>query len=238
MINNLIWCKKNKKIPIVFWGKQSLYFEPQKGDNVWEYYFSQVSTTQYQTQMKIYNGYLAPDHTGIQCHHHPNFLKITKEYRQLINNIIHEYIILKPEINEKINKFYALHMRGKKTVGIHIRGTDKYKEDKPVDINNFIEKANAYDCDQFLIASDEQIIFDKLIKNLNKKVIYLDAHRSINGRPLHFGNFSKYELGEEVLVEALLLSECDTFIHAASNVSLAVLFFNPNLENVYLSPEK
>lgn len=42
------------------------------------------------------------------------------------------------------------------------------------------------------------------------------------------------EMGEDVLVETMLLSRCNHFVHTISNVSTAALFFNPDLEHTMM----
>lgn len=241
VINHLIWSEKNNKTPVVYWGKNNLYYDSKRGDNAWEYYFNPVSPLKYQKGDKMSTNYWAPDHSGISCYQYWLFPGITKNYREYINKIIKKYISFKPEVSEKITKFYELYMSGKKTIGIHVRGP--HFETPPVKISRFIEVANACDGDQFLIATDEEKNVEILEKNLNKKVIYYDAHRSTDNTNYiylqpssHLKEVSKAELGEEVLIEAFLLSLCDTFVHSCSNVSLVALFFNPSLKNIYLDP--
>lgn len=49
-----------------------------------------------------------------------------------------------------------------------------------------------------------------------------------NNIPIHdFKN--KLLLGEECLIDALLLAKCDVFIHTLSLVSQAVSYFNPTM---------
>lgn len=39
---------------------------------------------------------------------------------------------------------------------------------------------------------------------------------------------------EQVLIEAILLSKCDHFIHTPSQLSTAVLYFNPELSHTLI----
>ena len=146
----------------------------------------------------------------------------------------------------KVESFYQVHMAGKRNIGIHLRGTDKATEIGAVSVDTILTRANEVaktmpDC-QFLIATDETALLEKAKRVLHGKVIAYDATRSENGNPLHGPGkdkvkiskpiVSKAQLGEEVLVEVQLLSLCNLFLHTCSNVSSAVLFFNPELENI------
>lgn len=239
VINNLIWCEKNNKNPVVFWDKTNLYYDFCRGENVWEYYFNPISSLSYEQGDKIRVSYLAPDGSGVKAKGYLLFSKITNDYRQYMHKVIKKYITLKPEVSKKIEKYYNQHLRGKKTIGIHVRG---FRDGvRPLDIKKIIKTANTCECDQFFIATDEEKNIEILKNGLNKKIIYYPAHRSLDSNFLYLQpssklNVSKAELGEEVLIEATLLSLCNLFIHSASNVALAVLFLNPELKNIYLSP--
>ncbi|MDR3550121.1 MAG: hypothetical protein P4L31_01810, partial [Candidatus Babeliales bacterium] len=65
-----------------------------------------------------------------------------------------------------------------------------------------------------------------------RKIIYYDCFRSDNGNPLHFRKPSPGQLGQDVLIEALLLSRCNALVHTYSNVSTGALYFNPTAKHV------
>ncbi len=241
VINNLIWCKKNDRKPVVYWGPHSLYYE-KKGyhgkDNVWEYYFEPVSTESYHVGDNVWDRNAAPDLSQIRpitlnfCDQYEQ-----KEVRQAAHSIINEHIKLRPYIAQKIDAFFQKEMAGKKTLGIHLRGTDKKLEIVPINIDTLLNDANAFakqfsDC-QFLVATDEERLLKRAQSVLKGKVLYYDAHRSIKGKALHNDKEIKHKgvLGEEVIIEAYLLSRCDLFLHTCSSVSTGVLFLNPNLEH-------
>ena len=43
--------------------------------------------------------------------------------------------------------------------------------------------------------------------------------------------WSNYQKGEDVLLDALLLSRCDFLLHAASGVAEMAIYWNPRLHN-------
>ncbi|MDR3550283.1 MAG: hypothetical protein P4L31_02635, partial [Candidatus Babeliales bacterium] len=202
LLCQLSWCEKNNKIPVVHWGqKQSLYYggDGFTGENVWEYYFEPLSSLTYQQIDKIDNSYSQEFF----------FTAIAPEKRQKAYQLITKYIKIKSHVMQKVEDFYQLNMAGKKTIGIHLRGTDKEKEEDLVNPKKIVKAALAIaDSDtQFLIASDEQRLFDKMLDLLKgRKIIYYDCFRSDNGNPLHFRKPSPGQLGQDVLIEALLLS--------------------------------
>jgi hypothetical protein len=151
------------------------------------------------------------------------------------NSLIHKYIKINDKVGYKLESFFVKNMEDKKTIGIHLRGTDKYIETRVVDPKLIFERANKEaeilgDC-QFLVATDEFRLLVLAEKTLKRPVIYYPCERSASTKPLHI-HTHKAILGEDVLIESLLLSRCDIFLHTYSNVSRAVLYFNPYLKNI------
>ena len=232
-LNSMRWCEKKKYTPVVYWNDVSKYYVPEGyngATNVWEYYFKPVSTLVYDESDKLYCGYFAPDGKGIV--HKPFNCKKMLECRFWGKELIDKYIRPNAIVASKIDDFYKKHIEGKKTIGIHLRGTDKKGEVKPVSPHIIFEEANTYEGYQYLVATDEQRLLDLAKAGLKGPVICYDAYRSLDGKPIHRNKPSKAQIGEEVVVEVYLLSKCDMFLHTCSNVSGAVMFFNPDMPHV------
>lgn len=251
VINHLDWCIKNDKIPVVYWDKESSYYSPEgynESMNGWEYYFEPVSDQTYNAGDVIHRSYCSVDGKIVVNYTLEIPIGLSPEIRYYVyNNLITPFIKPNQIIQNKVDAFFDKHLAGNYTIGIHIRGTDKAIEIKPVPVETIIQIANDLaaqipNC-QFFVATDDNALLEIAKNTLNGKVIYYDSHRSTNGKPIHNGNDkpsdnSKAILGEEVLIETLLLAKCNKFIHTASNVSISALLFNPELENVFLfAPE-
>jgi hypothetical protein len=233
VLNHIRWCEKNNKVPVVYWDSHSNYFQPRgyKGKiNVWEYYFHPVSDACYEKEDTVWRNYFAPDGSGIECRAF-NGLDML-EHKGWASEVIQKYIKINEQSKKKIDSFYQKYMQGKKTIGIHLRGTDKVKETLPVPATVILEAANKYQGYQFLVTTDEMKLLH-LAKNVLKgKVIYYPCFRSRDGKPLHFGKHeNKAILGEDVLIEVQLLARCDKILHTGSNVAVAALFFNPTIKH-------
>jgi hypothetical protein len=240
-MNHLFYCRRYNKTPVVYWDQTSCYYQSEgynNSHNVWEYYFEPVSNAKYQEGDYVWHLYGAPDNTGIQVEAESNR---SRSFRRMVkDNIIDRYVTVKPNIQKKVNDFYDAHMKDRKTVGIHIRHTDRINDPMKVPFDKIIEQANKYadGNTQFLIATDEEQFLDKARKLLNGRVISYQSYRSKDGSPIHLSknhNYNRALLGEEALIEVLILSRCDTFLHTISNFSYATLLFNPDLDNVLLS---
>lgn len=241
VLNQLYWCEQNDKIPVVYWGEKSHYYNPAGFNgsfNVWEYYFEPVSDQTYQSGDLVYNSYTV-------MKENPTFMWnwIDQPTREKANTLVSKYIKIKPVVQNKIDSFYQAKMLGKKTIGIHIRGTDASDDHRLVDPKKIAQAALKYadKNTQFFIATDEQKLLNQLITLLKGyPVIYYNCYRSEDGLALHVLKGYKKpkpkphvsQLGEDVLVEASLLAKTDILIRNHSNVSTASLYFNPSLPYV------
>lgn len=165
---------------------------------------------------------------------------VSEATRAHINATIRSHVRIKPWVNEEVEKFYQTNMAGSFVIGIHLRGTDKVREVRPVSPHVLTAKAleeakNSGRADiKFFIASDEQELIDVALADLvGFSVVMYDAERSHDKNPLHLSAGRKpAQHGFEALVEALLLSKCNVFVHTISNFSAAVLGFNLELKNI------
>lgn len=244
-----MWCEKTNRVPVIYWGPKSLYRINSHGgdlDNGWEYFFYPTSNFSYNPNDQIYDKWYAPDGSRLPfCEEtfHPtqDVLKSYDEsFRRPIHDVFNKFIKIKPHIVEKINTFYQQHMQGKQTVGLHIRRTDKHKDAQKIPLSIFIDIAKKFQDYQYFVASDSEQVINDLKNHFGNKIIAYDAYRSKDNTPIHYSNpiSNKIKAGEDVLIEAILLSKCNIFIHGCSNVATAVLFFNPTLKHVFLTQNK
>ena len=160
----------------------------------------------------------------------PQFRKYVKE------SLLDPYIVIQPNIKEKIDKFYGEKMAMKKTIGIHLRGSFLGNEVHSVPLESICQEAkrisnNEY---QFFIATDQKPLLEKAKKLLNGNVIYYKYPESNSTTSPQKPQQLKPWHGEDVLIEAILLSKCDYLVHTLSQVSTSVLYFNPDLPHTVL----
>lgn len=234
VLHHLLWCEQNNQIPVVFWDSRCHYYNHggfNGSDNAWEYYFQPVGPINPRPFHSVPMEF-SPVGT-IWCNDY-----IDQATRQSAQRLIDKYIKFNPIVQAKIDAFYNQFMAGHKTVGIHLRGTDKYKETKLVSPEQIIAVAlQAADEDaQFFIASDERWRFETMKHLLgNRTVIFYDCYRAEPGQPLHMQHGHKPPrciLGEDVIIEVALLARCDLLVHTFSNVSAGALYFNAGLKNI------
>jgi hypothetical protein len=234
VLNHLLYCESHNLTPVVYW-MRGLYNNPDGFNNKhngWEYYFNPVSQLQYN------HGDTVHMHCGEKegCGHF-SYYDTSNEKRSLAGKLIVKYVHLNPIVQSKVDQFYTHHMAGKKTIAIHLRGTDKVTEEKLISPHTIVTEALKYadDNTQFFLATDEKRLLDEMRTLLNgRTVINYDCYRSENGKPLHTRGpkSSPAQLGEDVIIEMWLMSKCDMLIHTLSNVSSIPLYINPQMPHI------
>lgn len=233
VLNHLAWCQDNNKIPVVNWRNAFFYQENgfNESKNPWEYYFEPISILKYESEEFINNNF----YVGRKIYFSGR--SIDQASRAKAHSLIKNFIKIKPIVQQKIDLFYDSFMKGKKTIGIHLRGTDKKFEEPQVPVEKIIEVANSFadGNTQFFIASDDIRLFDKAKEMLKGNVIYTDAFRLSTDKYYWMKTYYTPKICEEVLIDVLLLSKCDKLIHTFSSVSTTVLFFNQMLDAILLA---
>ena len=210
-----------KSIKVDF-ANEGQYFEPNFGQNWWEYYFEPINNQSSDKSKEFY--YL--DCWKIQfCN--------SREYN---NYLIEKYVHLKPHIQDKINSFVANYFKNAEfLIGIHYRGTDKVVTGSEAPRVPYAkvaevlkEQIDALAGKNYLIfiATDELDFIHYLSDEFPGKIcVNMEAHE-IN---------DNYLRGQNAIIDCVLLSKADLIIRTDSNLSLVSSFFNCQVPVVELS---
>ncbi|MDZ4124033.1 MAG: hypothetical protein U1E02_07635 [Hydrogenophaga sp.] len=243
-LHHLAWCDEQGYVPVVYWDNAFLFYQPggyNGSRNAWEYYFEPVSSESYVPGDYIHRRF-TPDRYRFGLGSIFN-----RADREAGKKIIDKYVHIVPSIQKKIEDFYVASMQNKKTIGIHLRGTDKYVEVPALNPALIFKEANKQarllGVKQFFIATDEYRLLELAKKELEGTVIYYDCRRSGDGHTLQYsGSWPQPKswvhdasLGEEFLIEFMLISKCFLFIHTDSNAAMLPFFFNPDLLGVFFN---
>ncbi len=210
------------------------YYDPAHGDNWWEYYFEPIELGSMEKAIA----------TAVSDRRHDIFASgIARLMRREGFAIIERHIRPKPRILERIEAFAVEHFKNAFVIGIHYRGTDKFKEAPRVPYEHVrarilaaINTAKPSRCKLFL-ATDEQAFLEYMLAAFPDVLAYRQMFRSIDGEPIHGRPASRYDEGEHAVIDCLLLSRTDLLIRTASNLSLCATLFNPDLPVVLLNRE-
>lgn len=215
----------------VDFGREGLYFEEAYGSNWWNYYFEPIKLAAKEDLNRKKRPLIFPDSAKAFFGNSVYFYYP----RQKVYKIIQKYIKIKPSILEEVTNFQREHFSEVYTIGVHYRGTDKFREatfisketvlTKTLDI---LKKKNPKEYKVFL-ATDVFGVKEFFKKALGDKLVISSKLFSKNDHGLHYQQRG-YFIGKEALIDALLLSKCHFLIRTASNLSGAAAFFNPKLE--------
>ena len=232
--------------PAVEYGNKSLYYENDKingSRNPFEYYYEPVSDVNLSEIMSSYRVLHFIEGHRLQDYNKQVFVasarvanddENSKKYIQDCARVCSKYICLNEPTAAYINSEIKKVLGDKKTLGIHVRGTDfnvgYYMHAKAVPVDQFFQAIDSvmdqYGFSSIFLATDESKTIQKFIEKYGDKVkYYSDTFRSEDGKAVHFSQDNrkhhKYYLGLEVLRDVMTLSYCDGFIAGLSNVSLA-----------------
>lgn len=210
-----------------------LYYDPSHGQNWWEYYCEPIKLgnakkgyiKQFDTYQYVYYAHFTEDNLS----------------REEVYKLIQKYIKIKKHIQDKIDKFEHDNFVGHSIISVHYRGTDKSSEAPRVPYDKVIGSVYDYVKDKKLedyrifLATDEQEFVDHMQQIFPNKVITYDSKRSLDGKPVHLTTPNNYQVGEEALIDCVLLSRGDILIRTSSNLSMWSAFFNPRIPVVLLN---
>ncbi len=210
------------------------YFDETQGPNWWSYYFLD-STWGDQSQpahrTDYYWGY------GDRYKNADPIIS-----RKEAHEVIKKYFKIKPGIEEKVNEFTATHFQNFYIIGIHFRGTDKKAEAPRVPYELVYSKIleatkNRNDDFRIFVASDEENFVSYIEEKFPNKTIYVESSiRSTNGQPVHLNRTKNgFKVGEDALIDSLLLSKTNFLFRTSSNLSRWSTYFNPDLPVFELS---
>ena len=182
-----------------------------------------------------------------------------KQVRKTIHKLIKRNIHIRDYIKAKVENFWHADLASCYVIGVHIRGTDAIDHElrkQVVILEEYFEiidrsvatarKLTSKNIKLFIASDDEAYIHALKRRYPNLCVDYPAIRKSssekINSGVGPTGEIMPYFLtqdrelaaqsGEDVLVEHLLLSRCDFFIHNISSLARSVLMQNPTLEHI------
>lgn len=225
--------------PVVNWGTNSAYYDPEMDNvtkNVFEYYFQPVSEIQY-LDVNSCKNVLRYQYLHIPIFMTVGWYEISQSEIEILGEIYKKHIRLNKSTDEYIRDNILKCLCGKKTLGVHVRGTD-YNigfANHPVAISPnkileaVIERFSTEKYEQIFLATDDVNVLD-LFKNefAERLVFYSDTTRSDDNlgaqtkhvnRPLHY-----YKLGLEVLRDVYTLASCDGLVCGLSHVACAARY--------------
>lgn len=231
---------------------KSAFYQSNSGENLWNKLFNQPffneSSSQYDSKnikelpqiMEKYPRYITPINR--------NNLMINPIKKDYVNSIIQKYIQFDKKYIDLASKFLKNH-KNKYKIGLHIRGSGhlhngtkvyrkKFKMINKIPIPEYInhleKKIKEIEGEYTIIIFTDNNFVINYFKERYDIVTY-DSERADNfyGEVhVHTKNKKlKEKLCEDIIVETLIMSQCDYLIHGMSNITNFVQCYNPKLNN-------
>ncbi len=209
------------------------HYNERETDNMWDYYFEPVQNVSKRNYKASFNIRPFRDHRIME----------SPKKIALLHEVLQKRVVVKKEIQQDADAFYAQHLSGHTVIGVHFRGYDV--ADNFAIVSHLLRKAPPEDyCsvldstpfDYVFLATDDMPAYEFFQKRYPGKVISFSRLRDDTKKVVlaHSDKFSKKELGREVLIDCLLLSRCNILLHGSSNIPAAAKFLNPALKTVNL----
>lgn len=205
-------------------------------NNVWNYYFKQphVDVSPDPTEIEKTVGIIDEEVSEFRFNYLKNpTLEVIRDIRLKYNDIIKKYIVLQPDLQKKIDNYVEENFKGKKVLGLHLRGTD-HPDKKTMKEYMPIIKNNLKNYDYLYVSSDEEYRYKFVKAVFGEKVITYNSIKSIDDKPLHHSKREpnyQYKIGEDVIIESYLLSKTDFLLcFSNSNVNFLSRCLSPDLE--------
>ena len=155
------------------------------------------------------------------------------QHRALGREFTSKFIRVKTHVLDKVENFFEHHMRGKRVFGAHVRGTDlDYALPAfPSRYFEVLDGALAEDPEALLFLATDQEQFHRLfLERYGERVLSCDCTRSRNATAPHLaGGVRPYQLGEDALIDCLLLARTQHLLKCAASAGEYALYFNAEL---------
>ncbi len=256
-LNGVRKALENGWLPVVrFEGQTARYFyDPEFGENVWDYYFEPVMGVRWdEVREALEDGRLSPsqlhhyEESEFLSWHHSDPDRLATfwatevpanpaawiaEKRDLGREFVSRFVRVKAPILEKVEAFRREHLSGDMNFGVHIRGTDfayaaPTRPQRYIDEIRQIAAERGLDDYRVFVATDQEQYVESFREEFGDRVVTYDAVRSTGELPpFKMKEISPYRLGEDVLIDVLLLASCQHILKGAAAVGEYALWFNP-----------
>src|ERR1041385_2352491 len=183
---------------------------------------------------------------GMTWRHAYDMYKLDSDWRATYHALYRRHIKIAPRIIDRVEALHRATMAGRYCVGVHYRHPDHVTE-CPTGIpqlEEFIEcvreQLPAGAASAVVLATDvasavarfREVFGDALVvqPGVNR------AETLDSGQFHHANGDSSTALGEQVLIDCLLLARCDALVHITSNIATAAGYINPALKMIYCEP--
>lgn len=227
--------------PVIEWSRELPYAEkePVHGTlNPFEYYFEQPAGISMKEAKMSYNVFLSESihitdaFLNQELFGGENGYAVSEEYVKRMGAVVQKYIRLNKWTKEYMEHELKTLLNNKKTVGVHVRGSDykgRYNNHPTlVPIQDYVDSAEQLmqsgKYEQIFLATDDMDAICKFEERFGGQLVYYrDVVRTDGDVSVAFSDSTRknhhYLLGLEVLRDMYSLAECDGLVAGISQVS-------------------
>ena len=235
-LNSIQICKEYKLSGHVYWGRRSLYFDPELTGNAYKYFFLRNGCFSF-SERRVLKGISFSPYPPSGDGYSPSAGQNPRRY---MKQLIDTYAAPRAEVLEQVEGFQQSQLPTRNVIGVHVRRTDVLtgsEERRTQPVYNFVQAVEGWltqhsDGRAFL-ATDDSAVVAEFQARFGNRLRYQDAVRSSDGRSIHGHydgglNVSPNQKGREALVDALILSKCRFLIRCFSFLTNYSLCINPD----------
>lgn len=228
ILNKIKFAEKHNLIPIIdMHNFTTIYNEKTKilsTNNAWEYYFEKLNKYSLHFAYKSKKYYISENKLSGDFSLDILSKKINK-YFKLIK--FKSYLLKKSKAFIKKN-----FKKNDKILGVHFRGTTykvaqkhAFPATSKIMIKHVKKLIRNYDYNKIFISTEEQKYLDIFKKEFKDMCLFTNSFRSTNidAFKTYPRKNHRYKLGEEIILDTLVLSKCEGFTFIKSNVSSAAI---------------
>ena len=246
VVNNLRWRLGRCDITaaIVEWraepGMPQFSYGRQEDGNIWLHFFEPLPFSTFPEKRIEFRDYAVRVMTGPEAY---AMLKLDRHWRQRYHTVYERYLRIRPWILRKVEAIYVAQMAGNHCIGVHYRHPAHDREllhpiPPPEVFAAWAKRVLPADRPaKVVLATDFQPAVDVFRGHFGDRLVLQPGVQRSPGpdqEQLHHNNSApSVELGEQILIDCLMLARCDALIHITSNVATAVGYINPTMKMIY-----
>ena len=208
--------------------------------NLWDAFFEPLSFPSFPARTVETDTFMNFAMTGRNAY---GFYKLRRGWRQQYHRAYSKYVRPKSRILDKVERIHWSGLDGHYCVGAHWRHSDHDSEnlfripDPEVFIARLRKLLPGDRSWRVFLATDNQAAVSAFEGAFGDRLVVQPGVSRAEGRSetqFHHGHSDpSTALGEEVLVDCLLLARCDALLHVTTNIATAVGYINPDLKMIY-----
>ncbi len=223
ILYGLYICEEEGFRPIINMGSDHLYYAPEKGDNIFGYFYDQeqhISTIGFpKITLSGSAGFLAKGNISVFA-------------KKLAAELVKKYFVLNREMKCAIDNFCKLNFGGYRMLGVHYDGGYNTKEDEMLHFTTYLDKIdNLLEnniCDKIFFVTGEHDLRNYMRSRYGNKVCMYSSEDNADS-PLDAGpGDSQYLLARSAIVECYLLAGCNLLLSSRkTSMPMFATFINP-----------